>query len=103
MVSRVDDRWASKKKDEDGKFIHRPRYGQGLRWVAVWDAPDGEPHTKSFRTQDRAQAHLYNVTYDKQSGTYVSTESGKKFNADLIRDWSTPSLHWKASTRVAAE
>lgn len=98
MVSRVEDRWF--KKDKRTK---RPRYGKGLRWVAVWDDLDGVERTKSFRTKDQALAHLENVTTDKSTGAYVNATSGNSFVGDLLDQWAAASLHWQPSTRVAAE
>lgn len=103
MVSRVEDRWLSKKKDENGQRIRKAPYGVGTRWQAVWSDLDGKRRTKKFPTQDQALAHLATQTTKKGTGTYVNGDAGNRFIADLLTEWSAASVHWKASTRVAAE
>ena len=103
MVSRVEDRWLSKKKDENNKRIKKSTYGVGDRWMAVWDDSDGSRRTKKFPTQEKALAHLENITADKKTGNYVDASAGLKFVKDLLDQWQADALHWKASTRNAAE
>lgn len=103
MVSRVEDRWLSKKKDENGQRIRRAGYGRGMRWMARWDDIDGRPRTKMFASKDHALAHLAAQTTKKATGTYVDGDAGNRFITDVIPEWAAASVHWKASTRVAAE
>ncbi|MBF6671533.1 site-specific integrase [Glutamicibacter sp. FBE19] len=103
MVARVEDRWLSKKKDSDGKRKRKSTYGVGNRWMAIWDDLDGIARTKKFPTQEQAQAFLDDVTADKKTGTYVDARAGEKFIGDLLDQWFSASVHWKASTRNAAE
>lgn len=103
MVSRVEDRWLSKKKDQAGKRIRKSTYGIGNRWMAIWDDADGAARTKKFPTQEQAQAFLDDVTADKKTGTYVDARAGEQFIDGLLDKWMTASVHWKASTRNAAE
>ncbi|MGP9781831.1 tyrosine-type recombinase/integrase [Glutamicibacter sp. AOP12-B1-11] len=103
MVSRVEDRWLSKKKDTNGKYKRKSTYGVGSRWQAVWDDRNGQERTKKFRTKDEALAHLNKVTTDKGTGSYFNTADSNTFIMELLERWSTSSVHWKPSTRVAAE
>ncbi|UAV84795.1 putative tyrosine integrase [Glutamicibacter phage BIM BV-113] len=103
MVARVEDRWLSKKKDADGKRKRKSTYGVGNRWMAIWDDLDGVVRTKKFPTQEQAQAFLDDITADKKTGNYVDARAGEKFIGDLLDEWFTASVHWKASTRNAAE
>ena len=103
MISRVEDRWYSKKKDENKKRIKKKTYGVGDRWMAVWDDQDGTRRTKKFPTQEKALAHLANITTDKKTGNYVDASAGLKYVRDLLDQWATDSLHWKPSTRNAAQ
>ena len=102
MVSRVEDRWLSKKKGPDGKRIRKSTYGVGMRWMALWDDLDGFQRSKKFASQEQALAHLDAVTADKMTGNYVNPRAGEQFIKDLLERWAKDSAHWKASTRNAA-
>ena len=93
----------SKKKDENNKRIRKTTYGVGMRWQALWDDTDGSQRTKKFVTQEQAQAHLDAMTADKMTGNYVNPRSGDQFIGGLLDRWMKESVHWKASTRNAAE
>lgn len=103
MVARVEDRWLSKKKDANGKRIRKSTYGVGARWMALWDDTDGVARSKKFATQEQAQAHLDHVTADKMTGNYVNGRAADRFITDLLDEWLATTVHWKASTRNAAE
>lgn len=103
MVARIEDRWFTKKKGPDKKPIRKTTHGVGLRWMAIWDDLDGKERTKKFPTKDQAQAHLNDVTTKKGTGSYISAAGSDQFITDLLDQWSAASLHWKPSTRIAAE
>jgi len=71
--------------------------------MAIWDDLDGIARTKKFPTQEQAQAFLADLSADEKTGTYVDARAGEKFISDLLDQWFSASVHWKASTRNAAE
>ncbi len=103
MVSRVEDRWFSKRKDSNGKRTKKTTHGIGNRWMAVWDDLDGKERTQKFVTREQALAHLEQISSQKVTGTYINNAAGKRFIGELITEWDQASVHWKPSTRNAAE
>lgn len=83
-----------------GRKVKSPRHGQGSRWLAVWNEPDGRRRKKAFRTKDAAEAHLEDVGVDKRTGSYITVESRNLTITRLADDWVKAHPDWAPSTRV---
>lgn len=81
-----------------GKKVRGPRYGQGSRWLAVWQEPDGARRKKAMPTKDAAVAHLEHVGVDKRAGMYIPVASGALTVAELATQWTAAHPSWSAST-----
>ncbi|GAB3621153.1 site-specific integrase [Glutamicibacter endophyticus] len=94
-VARIEDRWF--RKDKTPKSTH----GVGDRWMAIWNEPDGTRRSKKFATRSHAQEHLRVIAVQQSRGEYVSEATQQLLVEELLTEWVSTALHWKASTREA--
>jgi integrase len=52
--------------------IRKREGARGTRWEARWREADGSERSKTFPSEDEAQAHLDHVRHGQRVGTYVS-------------------------------
>lgn len=91
-MAHVEDLWVSKRSKQ-----HKPGYGQGLRWQAVW-YDGGERRRQSFRLKDHAEAHLAAIGGAKANGTYVPAAKGRVLVGDLLGKWAATKIRYRPKT-----
>lgn len=96
-VAHVEDRWW---KGPRGKRVRTARYGQGLRWRAVW-VPVGQsqPKKKAFSTKDAAEDHLREIANDASAGLIPTTATVKEWG----QQWMAQQIHQRPKTRELME
>lgn len=99
QVSHIADRWTV--TGPTGRRVKGPRYGQGMRWQAVWVEPGGQRRRRSFTTRDAAQAHLDRVSVDVRAGAYVSPERAAITVAVMAERWYLEQVHQRATSLAA--
>ncbi|MGO9780046.1 MAG: tyrosine-type recombinase/integrase [Streptosporangiaceae bacterium] len=84
-MARTKDLWTVTVKGPDGKLAkkHTARYGNGKRWLAVWNGPDGREQTKAFAKKTEADRYGAAQETDAARGTYVNPRRG----AELLREY----------------
>ncbi len=97
-MGHVVDRWTV--PSPSGRRVKGPRHGQGKRWRARWNEPDGTERSKSFTTKDAAEAHLAKVDVDMRAGRYVR-DTRTTFE-DYARGWLAEQLHQRPGTAAQA-
>lgn len=100
-MGHTEDRW--RKAGPHGRKVKTDLDGVGLRWLAVWNEPDGRRRKKAFATKDAAQAHLDDIAHQTRSGTYVSAERGAITTAAWSVIWLNAQTHLKESGRYTTE
>jgi integrase len=83
-VGYVHDLWH--KKGANGRPVRTGYYGKGKRWQARWETPEGDPKTKTFKTQVDAQKHVTKMDHAILSGDYLDPEAGKVRVGDYALD-----------------
>ena len=95
-MGHVADRWTV--PGPNGRRVRGDRYGQGMRWQAVWHEPDGTRRRRSFATKDAATAHLEQVGVQQRAGTYVSPDRGRITVAEMADRWVAEQVHQRATS-----
>jgi len=99
-VAHVEDLWLNVGPN-GRKTVKTARYGtKTKRWQAVWQEPGGKRRKKSFETKDAAQGWLDKVAADKQTGTYITRDSGAITVRAMSERWVEAHPDWAASTRA---
>lgn len=90
-MGHVEDRWYKTVKGADGKprRVKSARHGQGMRYRARYEGPDGRERSESFpdRKKRAAEDFLATVEADKLRGTYVDPAAGRKPFAEFAETW----------------
>jgi integrase len=81
-VSRVKDLWHVTR---NGERVKTDRYGNGKRWLAVWQGPDGRDQTRAFEKKSDAEKHGTAMEADRLRGVYVDERRGRV----LLREYAT--------------
>lgn len=93
-MGHIEDRWTV--PGPSGR-IRGPRWGKGMRWVAVWVDSDGR-HGKSCRTKDEANTHLAHITTEQASGLYITPDRGKVTVHEYGESWMAARTDLKPSS-----
>ena len=100
-MAHIEDRWTQ--PGPTGRRVKSERHGTGLRWLAVWNEPDGRRRKKGFTTKDAAQAHLDSVAHQTRSGTYIAAERGQLPFKDMADLWLTEQVHQRSTSLASVE
>lgn len=73
-VSHVEDRWFT---NAGGIKQRTARHGNGLRWRARYEDPDGRERSRSFTTKVAAENFLTQVEHSKLAGSYRDPDAGR--------------------------
>ncbi|MEX1038117.1 MAG: site-specific integrase [Acidimicrobiia bacterium] len=87
MRGTIQDRWWS--STEDGKRAKSGRYRQGLRYKAIYRAPDGRQHSKSFDTKERASQWLRVELSKIDGGAWIDPRAGQLRYEAWASEWLT--------------
>lgn len=105
-VGRVVDRWHKSRpgKDEPECGEHKGKvaskaHGQGRRWQARYDGPDGKERTGLFRTQAEAERHIVTQESAKLTGSWIDPARGRMTVRKLVYDIWLPSTATQSQTR----
>jgi len=95
----VQDRWESV---NDGQRARTNRYGQGKRWKARYQDPDGTERSRMFERKQDAERFLTTIAADVLRGAYVDPDAGRITFADFSQQWLTAQT-FTETTREATE
>ena len=98
-MAHIEDRWTQ--PGPTGRRVKSERHGTGLRWLAVWNEPDGRRRKKGSTTKDAAQEHLDAVAHQTRSGTYISPERGAITVKEFSEIWVSDQIHQRSSSITA--
>jgi integrase len=82
-MARVKDLWWTTKKPRQ----KTARYGQGKRWLAVWQGPDGTEQTRAFQKQVDAEKHVTAMEADVLRGVYVDPKVARTTVEQWCETW----------------
>lgn len=85
-MSRIRDLWHNRDKTKTG------RYGQGLRWQAIWTDGRGGEAKKSHRTKDAAEQWL--IDQENKSLRGLTKDSGRVLVRELQDEWIASQVQW---------
>lgn len=88
-MGRTRDLWTSPGRSSDGRRIRvrNTRWGQGMRWAAIWRDADGAEHSLSFSVKDLADLHWQGMETDVARGDYVDPKAGRELLRDVGARW----------------
>lgn len=88
-MSHVEDRWFTTVKDENGKAgkERSARHGNGRRWRARYEDPDGRERNRSFATKVMAENFLTEVEHSKLAGSYRDPDAGRVSLRKYAEGW----------------
>lgn len=83
------DRWHTTKVDAEGNKskIRTNRYGNGKRWLAVWQDPDGRESSKAFEKKTDADEYWAAQETDVSRGQYVDPKAGRVLFGTIAERW----------------
>ena len=101
-MAHVRDDWTKPNPDKSSRKarVRSARWGKGNRWRAVWEE-NGRKVSKSFATQDAAEAHCARVEVGQAQGTWITKDKRDITLADLWDPW-IKSKEGKAPSTVAS-
>ena len=81
------DRWHTTKTDAEGNKtkVRTDRYGNGRRWLAVWQSPDGRERSKAFERKNDADQHWAAQETDAARGDYIDPTAGRVLLGEVAR------------------
>lgn len=100
-MARIRDLWMTK-DDRGKKTIRTARYGKGNRWLAVWDE-NGREVSKSFTTQDAADAAVSRARTSQEDGTYIAKAKRDITVGEVWPIWWATKAGKSKSTRAGYE
>lgn len=83
-MAHIQDRWET---TIDGRRVRTNRYGQGMRWRARYEDPDGNERSQMFARKQDAERLLTAISADILRGTYVDPDAGKITFAEFAQRW----------------
>ena len=83
-MAHIQDRWET---IVDGQRIRTDRYGQGKRWRARYEDPNGNERSHMFARKQDAERFLTSISADVLRGAYVDPSAGKVTFADFAQRW----------------
>lgn len=83
-MAHIQDRWET---TVDGRRVRTDRHGQGKRWRARYEDPDGNERSRMFARKQDAERFLTSITADLLRGAYVDPDAGKTTFGDFARRW----------------
>ena len=98
-MASVDDRWTTV---VDGRRVHTPRYGTGLRYDVRYRDPAGVQRHQSFAKKADADRFRSTVEADKLRGVYVDPTAGRQTVQEYGEKWLAAQT-FDPSTREAVE
>lgn len=98
-MAHVRDDWTKPNPDKTSRKtrVKSARWGKGNRWRAVWEE-DGRKVSKTFPTQDAAEAWCAKVTVGQEQGTWITKDKRDITLADLWDPWIKSKESRAAST-----
>lgn len=96
-MAHVEDRWY-RIGPTGRRNVRTDRYGQGQRWLAVWNEPDGRRRKKAFDNKDAADDWLARVRSQQLEGAYITRERAAATVRDVAADWVAAHPDWAAGT-----
>lgn len=101
-MAHVRDDWTKPNPDKTSRKtrIRSARWGKGNRWRAVWEE-NGRKVSKTFPTQDAAEAWCAKVTVGQEQGTWITKDKRDITLEDLWDPW-IKSKEGKAKSTVAS-
>lgn len=96
-MAHVEDRWF-RVGPTGRRNVRTDRHGQGQRWLAVWNEPDGRRRKKAFDNKDAAEDWLARVRAQQLEGAYITRERAAATVSDVAADWVAAHPDWAAGT-----
>lgn len=101
-MAHVRDDWTKPNPDKTSRKtrVRSARWGKGNRWRAVWEE-NGRKVSKTFATQDAAEAWCAKVTVGQEQGTWITKDKRDITLEDLWDPW-IKSKEGRAKSTVAS-
>ena len=100
MRGTIQDRWW--RTTDEGKRMKTTRYRQGLRYRAMYRAPNGRQRSKSFDTKERAAQWLRSELGKIDGGVWTDPRAGQRRYREWSAEW-IEGLDIKPKTRAGYE
>ncbi len=101
-MARVKDLWWTTTKPRR-KTARHPDCGgnkDAKRWLAIWQAPDGQEKTRAFATKTAAQHHGARMEADAERGLYVDPKAARTLVRTYAEQWEANQIGSAATVRI---
>lgn len=96
-MAHIQDRWET---TVGGRRVRTDRHGQGKRWRARYEDPDGNERSRMFARKQDAERFLTSITGDLLRGAYVDPDAGKTTFGDFAQRWLDAQTFGETSRRA---